>query len=203
MIELLGRIKDLLRTATPLPQSVATRVTIVLLLYVTAACGGRAASPATPVGTDISATRPAATATRGEPSTTPLTTGTSAPETASPPPVSSSSLPPGGLAPEAAVTRAEYYVPSDAKLTSAAAGEFAKVASDSRVSPQDLGKPMKPTDLVWAVRFEMLASICPPDGSACWSPRPGRSTVVLDYVTGEFVMSYSFSPAISPAISPR
>ncbi len=60
------------------------------------------------------------------------------------------------------------------------------------------GRPdleVSPDRAVWAVTFSDTFAICPPNGGPCFSPRPGTVTVLLDYVSGEFITSSTFAPA--------
>lgn len=102
------------------------------------------------------------------------------------------SLPPGGLAESGAVSLARGHVPPDSRFVEARAGRFEDVYQSRAVGPDD---PAKPTDLVWAVEFSREFVLCPPDGSPCESPRPGTTTVILDYLSGEYRATYSYSPA--------
>jgi hypothetical protein len=113
---------------------------------------------------------------------------------------STSQAPPTPLGiPEArAVQLAREHVSSDAVFASAMAGRLADVYHGDRtpyLGPKQLNR------LVWAVDFDSMFTICPPDGSACYSPRPGFTTVVLDQLTGDFILSSGFSsqPVPSPA----
>lgn len=53
-----------------------------------------------------------------------------------------------------------------------------------------------PTDrLVWAVRYAVQITICPPaPGGACESPRPRTTTVILDFWTGSCLGTDTYSP---------
>jgi hypothetical protein len=118
-------------------------------------------------------------------------TGAPTSEPASAPAVAIPSLPPGGLASDLAVQRARQSVATDAVLVSAVAGPFSEVGQDPR---NDGAGSIDPGRLVWAVKFESEFTICPPDGSACYSPRPGWTTVILDYSSGDFIGSFGYSP---------
>lgn len=109
----------------------------------------------------------------------PFVTESQPPSTASP---SVSPVPSGGIALAVAETLAGPHAPLASRLISASAGPF----SDYAVGQSG---PIAPNRLVWAVVFSSIATICPPSGSACLSPRPGTVTVVLDYYTGEFLAS--------------
>jgi hypothetical protein len=100
--------------------------------------------------------------------------------------------PPGGISEDAAIALARKVVDADARLISASAGRF----SDVRPQEQRIGPafPIKPDTFVWAIAFEDQFEICPPDGSACMSPRPGTQTGILDYVTGEVLSTFGYSP---------
>jgi hypothetical protein len=76
-------------------------------------------------------------------------------------------------------------------FVSAAAGRFADLNADPNIGP---GFPVKADDLVWAVTFTGDMTICNPLG-ACPSPRPGTVTVFLDYQSGAFRTSESYSRA--------
>lgn len=89
-----------------------------------------------------------------------------------------------------AIALAQKVVVADATLQSAAFGRFADVYLNSQI-----GQPGYEADrVVWAVEFESLYTICPPDGSACWTPRPGFTTVILDGYTGAWITTFSVSP---------
>jgi hypothetical protein len=120
-----------------------------------------------------------------------VATGAPTGESASAPTGAIPSLPPGGLAPDLAVQRARQSVASDAKLVSSVAGQFGAVYQDTR---NDGAGSIDPGRLVWAVKFQSEFTICPPDGSACYSPRPGWTTVILDYTSGDFIGSFGYSP---------
>ena len=102
------------------------------------------------------------------------------------------SLPPGGITKDQAIELARHNVRETAVLQGATAGRFEAV----RPPDQLLGPafPVKPDRLVWAVAFSDEFELCAPDGSGCSSPRPGVSTVILDYNTGEFLSTMSLSP---------
>jgi hypothetical protein len=52
---------------------------------------------------------------------------------------------------------------------------------------------------VWAVTFSgIFDNICPPDGSPCLPPRPGRNTVMVDYTTGEAIAGFAVAPNPNP-----
>ncbi len=57
------------------------------------------------------------------------------------------------------------------------------------------GAGIAPDEDVWVVTFEDHVTICPPDGSACWSPRAGTATVFLDYATGRYREGSMRAPA--------
>jgi hypothetical protein len=59
------------------------------------------------------------------------------------------------------------------------------------------GSQAPPDELVWRIHFEATIVICPPTALPCFSPRPGYTTVVLDYRTGAFIESGTFSPRTS------
>lgn len=100
--------------------------------------------------------------------------------------------PSGGIPKDSAIAIARQHVPADAVLVSAEAGAFATEVDSAKIGP---GYPVAPDRLVWAVKYESDFTICPPDGSACWSPRPGWTTVILDFMTGDFLAA----PAIAPS----
>ena len=76
-------------------------------------------------------------------------------------------------------------------VVSATTGRFGDVNSDPNIGP---GYPIKADDIVWAVKFSGEISICNPLG-VCESPRPSLTTVYLDFATGTFLTSDTFSPA--------
>jgi hypothetical protein len=95
-----------------------------------------------------------------------------------------------GISASAAAALARPHAPIGAVFVSAAAGEYQEVYS-IRSAGEVLDEPDR---LVWSVTYDVEVEICPPDGSGCWSPRPGQSQVILDYITGEFLESGTFSP---------
>ncbi len=105
------------------------------------------------------------------------------------------SLPSGGISASTAEALATSHVPPDAVLVAAVAGPFASVYSPPGSSNVGADGQVKPTDLVWSLTYDEQVVICPPSGSACWSPRPGTVTVVLDYATGEFQFTSTYAPA--------
>jgi hypothetical protein len=114
----------------------------------------------------------------------------------------SPSLPPStspGISEARAIEIAREHVTSDSVFVSAMAGRLADVYQGDRtpyLGPKQLNR------LVWAVDFDSMFTICPPDGSACYSPRPGFTTVVLDQTTGDFIFSSGFSPQPVPSPAP-
>ena len=74
-------------------------------------------------------------------------------------------------------------------LVSVTSGPFAALNTDSRIGA---GYPIAPDDLVWAVTFAGNITICDPNG-VCYSPRPSTTTVYLEYATGAFRTSDTFS----------
>jgi hypothetical protein len=100
-------------------------------------------------------------------------------------------LPPGGISEHMAIQVAREHVTGDAALVSATGGRFGDVYHDSRIG---LGYPIEGDRLVWAVTFAHEFVICAPDDSPCWSPRPGQTTVVLDYFTGDFLAAPGNAP---------
>jgi hypothetical protein len=98
-------------------------------------------------------------------------------------PTPTSTVPPGGVSIDLAVARAEERVSADSVLVEARAGRFGDVYTDSQ-GVHHKG-PVPDEQMVWVVKFAAMFEICPPDGSACWSPRPGWTTVILDFYSGE------------------
>jgi hypothetical protein len=97
-----------------------------------------------------------------------------------------------GLDVDSAIAIARSHVPADARFIRAAHGLFSVVVDSPRSGP---AYPVAPDRLVWVVTFESAFTICPPDGSPCWSPRPGSTTVILDFNTGDFLAAPAFAPA--------
>lgn len=89
-----------------------------------------------------------------------------------------------------AIDLARKVVTTDSTLVSASFGRFADVYHNARLGPD----PSQEDMIVWAVEFESAHTICPPDGRACWTPRPGFTTVILDGYTGDWVTTFSYSP---------
>jgi hypothetical protein len=109
---------------------------------------------------------------------------------ADPPPTpTASALPVDGIDRERAIAIAMALVRASAHFVSAESGPF--VIGSHPVGP---GYPVGPDDLVWAVTFEDTFENCKPDGSGCFSPGPGRTTIILDYRTGEFLAGQGVSP---------
>jgi hypothetical protein len=108
-------------------------------------------------------------------------------------PVASSSLvAAGGISADAAADLARSHVQGSAVLVSAVAGKY-RDAFTIRSTGVTLDQPDR---LVWAVTYDaVFDDICPPNGAACFPPRPGQNQVILDYFTGEFLESAAFAPA--------
>src|SRR5262249_5509493 len=91
---------------------------------------------------------------------------------------------------------------------SAAQGTFLQMYSDHvRQGTEPLpGIIQQQSDReVWAVTFTaVFTDICPPDDSPCLPPRPGWTTVMVDYQTGDFIvaMGVAPNPGSSPSSSP-
>ena len=100
--------------------------------------------------------------------------------------------PSDGISESDAIRIARDNVSADSRFVSAEHGRFADVFHPPGLNLGALGQ----ADLdVWAVRFDSSLTICPPDGSGCFSPTPGTTTVILDYHTGEHFHTYSQAPA--------
>jgi hypothetical protein len=99
-------------------------------------------------------------------------------------------VPPGGISEQVAIQQAREHVTAEAALVSATAGRFGEVYHDDRFGP---GYAIEADRLVWAITFAHEFVICPPDDSPCWSPRPGQTTVVLDYYTGDFLAAPGYA----------
>jgi len=101
------------------------------------------------------------------------------------------SLPPGGITEAEAVDLARAVVSKDAVLRGAKAGLFDSVRpTQQRIGPD---YPVRLDRPVWAVEFDDQFQICPPDGSECGSPRPGTTTVTIDYLSGEVLSTFGYS----------
>jgi hypothetical protein len=103
----------------------------------------------------------------------------------------------GGITAAAATAIARSHVQPDAVLVSAVAGKYSDV-----YTIRHLGDTLdQPDRMVWAVTFGADIEICPPPqpqpqpNAAPCSTRPGQIQVFLDYLTGEFLESATFSPA--------
>jgi len=96
---------------------------------------------------------------------------------------------PIGISQADAVAIATTYAPLGATFKDATSGPLGGLVPIDRVTidPQDADKQ------VWAIRFDAMFTICSPDG-ACRTPRAGTSTVLLDFVTGAFIRTDSYSP---------
>lgn len=110
-------------------------------------------------------------------------------------PVAATALPSSPVTAASAVAEAKTHVDATAVLVSARGGQFADVKGPAPAVDSGLVDGLAPTRLVWAVTFSDDFVICPPDGAACWSPRPGTTIVYLDYETGEYLESASYAPA--------
>lgn len=98
---------------------------------------------------------------------------------------------PAGIMESRAIEISKEFVTSDSVFSSASAGPFSDVYDDDRMGP---AAAMQADQLVWAVEYQSEYTICPPDGSGCWSPRPGYTTVILDYLSGDWITTFSYSP---------
>jgi hypothetical protein len=96
-----------------------------------------------------------------------------------------------GISATAAADLARSHVMEGAIFDSAVAGKYRDVFTIPRAEDRYVDKPDR---LVWAVTFNADFEICPPNGAPCWPPRPGQIQVILDYFTGEFLRSSSYSP---------
>jgi hypothetical protein len=105
------------------------------------------------------------------------------------------SLPPG-ISRDAAIAIAQQNVSPDVVLRTALAGPFGELVAAFDHRPRGQLDPGEPAadHWVWAVEWDAIFNICPPDpGSGCYQ-RPGVTTVVIDYATGEWITSYGYSP---------
>lgn len=93
-----------------------------------------------------------------------------------------------GLSEDEAIAIAREYVPADATHVSSRHGRHQEVYVD----PDEVLDEVTANQQVWALGFESEFEICPPDGSDCIH-RPGTTTVILDYFTGNFISSYGLS----------
>jgi hypothetical protein len=107
--------------------------------------------------------------------------------------------PSSGIAEGRAVELATPYAPLGSVEVSARSGAFSALNPDTSFVPDQV----TPDRIVWAVTFTAIFNICPPPGpsavpapsdrSACVT-RPGTTTVILDFVTGDFIEGYGYSP---------
>ena len=101
----------------------------------------------------------------------------------------------GGISADQAVAIARPHT-SMTTLVDGVAGTFATLL----VNPgrdHGVGGPIgeaSPGRWVWSITFAGDVTICNPVGS-CLSPRPGTSTVFIDYFTGEYIEATTESPA--------
>ena len=98
----------------------------------------------------------------------------------------------GGISADQAADLARSHVQDGAVFLSAVAGTYRDVFTIGHPEDRHLDTPDR---VVWAVTFDGVYEICPPNGAPCWSPRPGQTQVILDYTTGEFLESGTFAPA--------
>jgi hypothetical protein len=102
---------------------------------------------------------------------------------------SATPLPPGGISQERAVQLAVEHE-SNPVFLSAAAGPFAQVNAIT-----NLGPDWDPNRSVWAIRFEVGGGeVCPPPqpsgpSQQCELLGPRAVMVILDYYTGDFIIS--------------
>lgn len=94
--------------------------------------------------------------------------------------------PSGGIPADHAVAIAREHVPPRLALVGVRAERFEPGAG----ATTETGAPNR---WVWAVTFSGDVTVCSPSGS-CLSPRPGTSTVYLDYFTGDFLTTVASSP---------
>lgn len=97
-----------------------------------------------------------------------------------------------GISASAAAELARSHVGESAVFVSAVEGKYRDVFNVLPAGTRTLDQPDR---LVWAVTFDGEYEICPPNGAPCWTPRPGQTQVILDYLTGEFLESGTFAPA--------
>lgn len=178
---------------------------VVLAGIVAFALASRPSSPAGSASTEKPA---AAVGTLGRDSPS-AATATPAPVASARPtpavtatPSPAKSVPPGGISAETAIELAQKHVSADAVFQAVRAGTFDELDVPVGAGGRGPDYPTKPGRLVWGVRYSAVFTICPPDGSPCWSPRPGWTTVFLDYYTGEWLTSSAFSPPSSMAPPP-
>ena len=102
---------------------------------------------------------------------------------------------PAGISESQAITLAQAYAPLGGVQASVQSGSFAEL----NPNPSDLSDLTTPQHPVWAIVFKATFNICPPtfapDGSSC-ERRPGTTTVILDFATGDFIESYGISPPL-------
>jgi len=104
-------------------------------------------------------------------------------------PAGLAAAPPLGISEALAVQLARQHVSSDSVFVSASSGRFADVNHYAKMGSRG---PKQANQQVWAVDFESLYTICPPGGSACYSPRPRFTTVILDEFTGDWITTFSY-----------
>ncbi len=107
------------------------------------------------------------------------------------PSISVAPLPTGGISKTQAIEVAAKHSALGVTFVSAEAGHFSTLSKNPNIGP---GNPIKADQWVWAVTYRGDMTICNPLGS-CLSPRPGTTTVFLDYFTGDFLESEGLSPA--------
>ncbi len=145
---------------------IRTAVLMIVALVAMAACATQSGAP---TATATAVRSPVA-------STSPNATG--------------SPLPSGGISEARAIDLARNHS-SLATFVSASAGFFRDLNIDPHIGP---GYPVSGDQTVWAVTFTGEETICGPDGT-CLSPRPGMTTVYLDYLTGDYLSADGAAPA--------
>jgi hypothetical protein len=125
-----------------------------------------------------------------------MSVGSTEPPMASQMPLAETS--PAGISEAQAIEIARSHVESDAVLLQTALGGYGEVTAEliKRPSwqPPPLADELDPSTLVWGIQFTVLIEICPPQPHPCFTPRPAYRTVILDAVTGERIITSTYSP---------
>lgn len=103
-------------------------------------------------------------------------------------------LPVGGISETRAIEMAREHVRSDARLWATMAGRLIEVNGVLGQPGYNIWEDPLKDRWVWGIQFDSPFEICPPPPGGCLEPRPGLSTVFLDYYTGSQYRTSGYSP---------